>query len=52
MPTYAFFPWAEGPMKEGKSYSGIEGASYASIVEGLKKMHKCYHPRENEIYEE
>jgi len=22
------------------------------IVEGLKKMHKCYHPRENEIYEE
>jgi len=42
MPSYAFFPWAEGPMKEGKSYSGIEGESYVKIVEGLKKLEIKY----------
>ncbi|OFZ47754.1 MAG: hypothetical protein A2381_07110 [Bdellovibrionales bacterium RIFOXYB1_FULL_37_110] len=40
--TYAFFPWAQGPMKEGKSNSGVVGASYKSVVDILTKLEKKY----------
>jgi len=39
---HAYFPWAQGPMKEGKSDSGIVGDSYKSIVESLKKLETTY----------